>query len=110
MKSIKIVNRSASCCEPAGDSKEHRYPGLDEGAMLFKALGDETRLSIVRRLAEEDEVCACDLTCCELAQPTISHHLKVLREAGLVRAEKQGLWVHYSLNREKLEVLRSWLP
>ena len=110
MKPINILKRSASCCEPSGSSTESRYPGLEEGAKLFKALADETRLNIVRRLAEEGEVCACNLGCCDLAQPTVSHHLKVLREAGLVNTDKRGLWVYYSLNREKLEVLRSWLP
>ena len=111
MKPIEIIKRKTSCCEPGGSSTELRYPGLDEGAKLFKALGDETRLSIIRQLAEQKEVCACDfLACCDLAQPTVSHHLKVLREAELVSTEKRGLWVYYTLNREKLEALRSWLP
>jgi ArsR family transcriptional regulator len=110
MKPINIIKRKISCCEPSGSSTELRYPGLDEGAQLFKALADETRLSIVKQLAEQGEVCACNLACCDLAQPTVSHHLKVLREAGLVNTEKRGLWVYYSLNREKLEAARTWLP
>ena len=80
-------------------------------ASLFKSLADETRLAILRQLADQGEVCACDfLACCDLAQPTVSHHLKVLREAGLVSTDKRGLWVYYHLNREKLETVRSWLP
>lgn len=110
MKSIDVVKEVASCCTRGGLTREGRQQEIEEGVKLFKALADETRLTIVRRLAEEGEVCACDLVCCDLAQPTVSHHLKVLREAGLVKTEKRGLWVHYSLNREKLEVLRSWLP
>ena len=110
MKSIKILKQGASCCEPEGSTTGRRYPGLDEGAKLFGALADRTRLNIIRRLAEGGEVCACDLACCDLAQPTVSHHLKVLREAGLVKTDKRGLWVYYSLNREQLDVLRSWLP
>ncbi|MGE5617856.1 MAG: ArsR/SmtB family transcription factor [Sphingomonadaceae bacterium] len=110
MKRIGIEKLNDGCCERPGPPGESRFPNLDEGARLFRALGDETRLSIVRRLAEEGELCACDLICCDLAQPTISHHLKVLREAGIVNAEKRGLWVHYSLNRERLRELRSWLP
>ncbi len=110
MKPINIVKREAGCCEPSGSSAGNAYPGVDEGAKLFKALGDETRLNIVKQLSEQGEVCACDLACCDLAQPTVSHHLKVLREAGLVKTVKRGLWVHYSLNREKLDLLRSWLP
>ena len=88
-----------------------RYPGLDEATKLFKSLADETRLSIIRQLAEQHEVCACDFqACCDLAQPTVSHHLKVLREAGLVNTERRGLWVYYTLNRDKLEAARAWLP
>lgn len=79
--------------------------------MLFRALADETRLAIVRQLTEQGEVCACNfLTCYDLAQSTVSHHLKLLREAGLVETEKRGLWVYYRLNRERVGVLRSWLP
>ena len=111
MKPINIIKRKTSCCELSGSSTELRYPGLDEGAKLFKALADETRLSIIRQLAEQREVCACDFqACCDLAQPTVSHHLRVLREVGLVNAAKRGLWVYYSLNRERLEAVRSWLP
>ncbi len=70
----------------------------DPDVRLLQALGDPTRLSIVRQLASEREVCQCDLTACiELAQPTVSHHLRVLREAGLVAAERRGTWVYYSL-------------
>lgn len=111
MKTIKVLTQKRdNCCEPASSPAGSLYSGVDEGAKLFKALGDETRLNIVKQLSEQGEVCACDLACCELAQPTVSHHLKVLREAGLVNTDKRGLWVFYSLNREKLEVLRSWLP
>ena len=110
MKPINIIKRKTNCCEASGASAEVRYPGLNEAAKLFKALADETRLSIIRQLAEQGAVCACDfLACCDLAQPTVSHHLKVLRDAGLVNAEKRGLWVHYTLNRDKLEAARAWL-
>ncbi|MHB1416399.1 MAG: ArsR/SmtB family transcription factor [Chloroflexota bacterium] len=90
---------------------ERRYPETEEAALLFRALGDETRLTILRQLREQGEVCACDfVACCELAQPTVSHHLKVLREAGLVVGEKRGLWVHYRLNPERMARLRELLP
>lgn len=111
MKLFEKVRQSSSCCSVEGSSVERRYPGLDEGARLFRALADESRLAIIRQLAEQGEVCACDfLACCDIAQPTVSHHLKVLRDAGLVNSEKRGLWVYYTLNREKLEALRAWLP
>src|SRR5438874_11769879 len=77
---------------------------LSESARLFKALGDETRLAILRQLRDQGEVCACDLVdCCHVAQPTVSHHLRVLREAGLVRGEKRGLWVYYRIAPERVE-------
>lgn len=66
----------------------------------FKALGDPTRLRLLSLIAahETGEACVCDLTePLALSQPTISHHLKVLREAGLVTSERRGTWVHYKL-------------
>ncbi len=99
------------CCTPAEDVCQRRYEGLEEAARLFRVLGDETRLAILKQLRDQEEVCACDfLACCALAQPTVSHHLKVLRDAGLVNAVKRGLWVHYTLNQTKLKALRSLLP
>ena len=68
---------------------------------VFKALGDLTRLSIVRILAERGEMCVCTIVD-ELGmnQPTISHHIAKLKQAGLLNARKQGQWIHYSLRAE----------
>lgn len=65
---------------------------------LLKALSDENRLGILELLLGADgELCACEIEeAFKLSQPTISHHMKVLREAGLVDGEKRGLWVYYS--------------
>jgi DNA-binding transcriptional ArsR family regulator len=71
----------------------------DPDVMLLSALADPVRLSIVRQLASADDVCACDFTeCCTVSQPTISHHLKVLREAGVVVSERRGTNIVYSLS------------
>ena len=71
----------------------------DPDVMLLSALADPVRLSIDRQLAAADDVCACDFTeCCTVSQPTISHHLKVLREAGVVVSERQGTNIVYSLS------------
>jgi ArsR family transcriptional regulator len=71
----------------------------DPDVMLLSALADPVRLSIVRQLATADDVCACDFTeCCDVSQPTISHHLKVLREAGVVISQRQGTNIVYSLS------------
>ena len=70
----------------------------DPDVKLLAALADPVRLSFVRQLAENDGVCACDFSeCCSVSQPTISHHLKVLREAGVVTSERQGTNIVYSL-------------
>ena len=80
---------------------------IDPDAMLLQGAADPTRLTILRQLVGSDGVCACDFTaCCEVAQPTVSHHLKVLREAGLVRSEKRGTWVWYSVVPSRLDELR----
>ena len=71
---------------------------LDPDIRLLTALADPTRLAIVRELAGSTETCACDLTsCCDVGQPTVSHHLRVLREAGIVTSERRGQWIWYRL-------------
>ncbi len=80
---------------------------IDPTIRMLHALADPVRLSIVRQLATEGDVCACDLTCCgTVSQPTVSHHLRVLRQAGVVTAERRGTWVHYSLDPDAIARLR----
>ncbi len=72
---------------------------LDPDVRLLAALADPVRLAIVRQLAESAEVCACAFTsCCDVRQPTVSHHLRVLREAGVVTSERRGTWIYYRLD------------
>ena len=79
---------------------------LDPDVRLLAALADPTRLAIVRELAGSAGVCACDLTsCCDVLQPTVSHHLKVLREAGIVEGERHGTWIWYRLAPDVAERL-----
>ena len=76
-------------------------------AGLFKALADPTRVAIVNRLAAGETCCVCDLTdAFELSQPTVSHHLRILRDVGLVEAERRGTWAYYRLVPEAIERLR----
>jgi DNA-binding transcriptional ArsR family regulator len=76
----------------------------------FKALADPTRVAIVNVLSAADEVCVCNLTATfELSQPTISHHLKILREAGLVESSRRGTWAYYRLVPEAIDSLRGAL-
>lgn len=92
-----------------------RTTSLDPDVRLLSALADPTRLAILRQLASEQETCACDFTsCCEVGQPTVSHHLRVLREAGIVTSERRGQWIFYRLSPETSERLgalaRSLVP
>jgi ArsR family transcriptional regulator, arsenate/arsenite/antimonite-responsive transcriptional repressor len=83
-----------------------RTTTLDPDVRLLAALADPTRLAIVRQLAAETETCACDFTaCCDVGQPTVSHHLRVLREAGVVTSERRGNWIFYRLSPEVAERL-----
>jgi DNA-binding transcriptional ArsR family regulator len=78
----------------------------DPDVRLLAALADPTRLAIVRQLAAETETCACDFTsCCGVGQPTVSHHLRVLREAGVVTSQRRGQWIFYRLAPDAAERL-----
>lgn len=103
MKSLTVIR--PVCCGP---DTAPLAPGDAEAlAERFKALADPTRVGIVNRLAQAEEVCVCELTgAFDLSQPTISHHLRVLREAGLVSATKRGTWSYYRLIPEAVAPLR----
>jgi ArsR family transcriptional regulator, arsenate/arsenite/antimonite-responsive transcriptional repressor len=89
----------------------HRYhapmvKSTDPDIQLLAALADPTRMEILRELAGAPEVCACDFTdCCNVSQPTVSHHLKVLRDAGAVMSERRGNWVFYRIAPNLMERL-----
>jgi len=98
------------CCEPVV------YPDVERKqaerlARRAKALGDPVRLQLVDVLRKHaGKVCVCELVpLFDLAQPTVSHHLKVLREAGIVGSERQGLWAYYYVVPDALEELSEWL-
>jgi ArsR family transcriptional regulator len=106
MKTVPVLQ--SICCGP--DTPVMPRAAAVELATVFKALADPTRVAIVNRLAAAPEVCVCDLTAAfELSQPTISHHLRLLRDAGLVEAERRGTWAYYRLVPEAIEQLRSVL-
>lgn len=85
-----------------------RTTALDPEIRLLAALADPTRLAIVRELAATTETCACDFTAtCDVGQPTVSHHLRVLREAGVVTSERRGQWIYYRLAPDAAERLGS---
>ena len=100
------------CCPPAAVDRAYRA----DDAALFKALADPHRLTMLATMARaDDEVCVCDFTgALPLEQPTVSHHLRILREAGLVTCERRGTWVYYRLAqdaRARIDAsLRSVIP
>ena len=98
------------CCEPVV------YPDVDRAhavrmAEIAKALGDPVRLTLVDVLRKHaGKVCVCELVpLFDIKQATLSHHLKKLREAGIVDSERQGLWAYYYVRPEALKELSSWL-
>ncbi len=71
---------------------------VDPDVQLLQALGHPTRLAIVRELVGSNQVCACDFTmCCDVRQPTVSHHLRILRDAGVIESERRGTSISYRL-------------
>ena len=98
------------CCEPVA------YPDIERGkaermATVAKALGDPVRMQLVDVLKRHaGKVCVCELVpLFDLAQPTVSHHLQVLRDSGLVGSERRGLWAYYYVDPDALEELSEWL-
>jgi ArsR family transcriptional regulator, arsenate/arsenite/antimonite-responsive transcriptional repressor len=93
------------CCPPTAVV----VGSFEEQAALFKAIADAYRLSMLATLARApEEVCVCDFTeALPLNQPTVSHHLRVLRDAGLVTCERRGTWVYYRLAPDALTRIES---
>ena len=98
------------CCEPVV------YPEIEREhaermATVAKALGDPIRMQLVDVLRQHaGKVCVCELVpLFDLSQPTVSHHLKVLREAGIVGSERRGLWAYYYVNGNAVKELSAWL-
>jgi ArsR family transcriptional regulator len=103
MKTLPII-----CCGPATEPLDTQ--ASETLAARFRALSDPTRVAIVNRLASSEECCVCDLNAAfDLSQPTISHHLRVLREAGLVEARRRGTWAYYRLVPHAVRELRHTL-
>ena len=99
-----------ACCEPVVYPDVERAQA-DRMAVLAKALGDPVRLQLVDVLRKHaGKVCVCELVpLFEQSQSTVSHHLKVLRGAGIVGSERQGLWAYYYVVPDALEELSAWL-
>jgi ArsR family transcriptional regulator len=102
-------NGPAPCPAPR---PQLRGQAITSFATVFKALGDETRLNILAYLAAtQNSTCVCHIEdyVKHLSQPTISHHLRLLREAGLVKTERRGTWVHYAIDPSLRECLNEFI-
>ena len=102
--------KGEACCEPLVFPAVDRA-GAERLATLAKALGDPIRIQLLDVLRKHaGKVCVCELVpLFDVSQPTVSHHLKVLRDAGLVASEKQGLWAYYYVLPAGLDELAGWL-
>jgi ArsR family transcriptional regulator len=104
-RALPAVDQAFACCTPLG-IEAMTAEQADTITGLLKALADPIRLRLMSLIAATDEACVCDLTApFDVSQPTISHHLKVLREAGLVDSERRGTWVWYRARREALDAV-----
>ncbi len=108
---MSAKTRPAGCCEIPLPPAELPLAERERLVACFKALADPTRLDVFRLIAAQEEpICACDIADrFDVSQPTISHHLKVLREAGLVSASRRGVWAWYAPDPRGLALLRGSL-
>ncbi len=101
---LPLLDLSVAQCAPSGLSASLGRSDAEQLATLLKAVADPTRLQLLAYINASSgaESCVCDLTdALDLTQPTISHHLKVLTDAGLISREKRGTWVWYSVVAER---------
>ncbi len=108
---LPVLPDLASCCSPVTGGRIDDT-AAEALARMFKALADPNRVKLLSMIAaaEGQEACACDLTTpVGLAQPTVSHHMKILTEAGLVSREQRGKWAYFSLVPGVLESLAAAL-
>lgn len=108
---LPVLDQDAACCPPLAAT---RLPAAsaERLARAFKALGDPVRLRLLSLIAShpDGEVCVCDLTGpFDVSGPTISHHLKVLRQAGLVTCERRATWVYYRAEADRMAELSALL-
>lgn len=103
---VKTNALVAPCCTPLSE-RALTAEEAERTAAMFKALGDPVRLRLFSLIAscEEEEICVCDIADVGVSQPTVSHHLKKLKEAGLITSERRGTWVYYRVAPEVLAAL-----
>jgi ArsR family transcriptional regulator len=112
MTGMHAIRELEGCCAPLLSSPPLTEPDAEMLAAALQALADPARLRLLSMIANcpDAEACGCDLTGpIGLSQPTVSHHLNVLHEAGLLDRERRGKWVYFRVRTEPLEALRAAL-
>jgi ArsR family transcriptional regulator, arsenate/arsenite/antimonite-responsive transcriptional repressor len=107
---LPVIDVTACCAPLTREPLDQR--NAEDLARSLKALADPSRLRLISMVAAHEgaEACVCDLTePLGLSQPTVSHHLKVLRDAGIVGSERRGLWAYYYVVPDALTEFRAWL-
>ncbi|HZT08700.1 MAG TPA: metalloregulator ArsR/SmtB family transcription factor [Chloroflexota bacterium] len=108
---MRSKTRPPDCCVPPTSNEPLPEPERASVAAVFHALGDSTRLEIFRLIAAQSApICVCDITSrFDVTQPTVSHHLKILREARLVTVARRGVWAYYAADARGIATLRDAL-
>ncbi|MFE9257577.1 ArsR/SmtB family transcription factor [Streptomyces sp. NPDC006879] len=102
---------SAPCCPPLNE-RPLAAEEAETAARMFKALGDPVRLRLFSLVASHPggEACVCDISDVGVSQPTVSHHLKKLKEAGLLSSQRRGTWVYYRVEPSVIAAMSALLP
>jgi ArsR family transcriptional regulator len=112
MAMLTITPVDVTACAPSGLAAPIGRPEAEQLAALLKAIADPTRIQLISYInaSNNAEACVCNLTePLALTQPTVSHHLKVLTDAGLIEREKRGTWVWYTVNQERWQQISKLL-
>jgi ArsR family transcriptional regulator len=112
MTTLTITPVDVTACAPSGLAAPIGRPEAEQLAVLLKAIADPTRIQLISYInaSNNSEACVCNLTePLALTQPTVSHHLKVLTDAGLIEREKRGTWVWYTVNQDRWQQIAKLL-
>ena len=108
---LPVVDAGVTPCCPPLTERPLSVEDAERIAVMFKALGDPVRLRLFSLVASHEggEACVCDISDVGVSQPTVSHHLKKLREAGLLSSQRRGTWVYYRVEPAVVAAMRGML-
>ncbi|MFF5393202.1 ArsR/SmtB family transcription factor [Streptomyces sp. NPDC013012] len=111
VKALPLLEPAVEPCCPPLNERPLTAEEAEPAAKMFKALGDPVRLRLFSAVASHEggEACVCDISDVGVSQPTVSHHLKKLKEAGLLTSERRGTWVYYRVEPAVLAAMSALL-